>query len=58
MISAGRSDRGARYNSIANYVSWVLKKWEKEKGEKYFCFAAIISEDEMVNLIFPKRDGS
>lgn len=46
-VIPGRPDRGARYNSLANYVNWVHKKY-KRKG---WCFACVLSEDETVDLV-------
>ena len=56
MIGIGNPGRGARYNSVANYVHWVLRKWKEERkegDEPGFCFAAVLSEDKMVNLEMP-----
>lgn len=46
----GDTGRGARYNSIKNYVNWLNKC--KYKGS-YF-IGIIVSEDGMVNIVVPK----
>ncbi len=47
----GDPSRGARYNSIENYIHWIMLRKEKtERAEEKICFAAILSEDGMVNL--------
>lgn len=53
----GNTARGARYNSLVNYITWVYKKYSKaetEDKEAIWCFAIIISEDRIVNLKIPK----
>ena len=42
-VIAGSSARGARYNSLANYVAW-------QQSEKKKCLAVIISEDGSVEI--------
>ncbi|MCI8765420.1 MAG: hypothetical protein HFG58_12825 [Lachnospiraceae bacterium] len=61
MMVTGHPGRGARYNSLVNYVHWVLDR-EEHKGEEAksdtespVCFAAILSEDKMVNLEVPPQ---
>lgn len=39
--------RGARYNSLQNYINWLVVHKICKKDQ---CFAVIISEDEMLNL--------
>lgn len=51
LVIEGRSDRGARYNSILNYVNWVYEKHNK----KGWCFAFVLSEDKTVDLTVPKQ---
>lgn len=51
-ISAGDSGRGARFNSIKNYVEWIFKnKIEKPA----VCMAVIFSEDETIDVIFKEN---
>ena len=47
-VGPGNSGRGARYNSIRNYVQWY-----KNRHQDTICFAVIISEDGMINLEIP-----
>lgn len=47
-VSEGDPGRGARYNSLANYVRW-LKKDEKNKNKN--CIAVVMSEDGPINII-------
>lgn len=54
----GRSDRGARYNSLVNYVHVVKEREMKKKEigermEEVFCCAVIISEDETIDIEIP-----
>lgn len=49
--------RGARYNSVANYVNVVLEKYLHKAAiepEKRWCFAVVLSEDKMVSVVAPK----
>lgn len=47
-VVEGDAGRGARYNSINNYVNWVY-------NEKHHYFVGIIiSEDGMINIVIPK----
>ena len=52
-VKAGNSSRGARYNSLSNYVIWIHDKYKKELPENW-CFAFVISEDETVDLVTMK----
>lgn len=58
---AGHPGRGARYNSLVNYVHWVINREQNKRKEGYdntevpVCFAAILSEDRMVNLEVPPQ---
>ncbi|MCI8895251.1 MAG: hypothetical protein HFI41_11485 [Lachnospiraceae bacterium] len=45
----GRSDRGARYNSVVNYVHAIKKKYSEGAIDFHYC-AAIISEDETLDV--------
>lgn len=47
-VGPGNSGRGARYNSIRNYVQWY-----KNRHQDTICFAVIISEDGMINVEIP-----
>lgn len=47
-VGPGNPGRGARYNSVKNYVEWY-----KDKHPGVVCFAVIISEDEMINIEIP-----
>lgn len=49
----GRTDRGARYNSLVNYVHKVKKREIKRGREDVFCCAVIISEDKMIHVEIP-----
>lgn len=54
----GNAGRGARHNSVENYVNVVLNKYTKDTVNKLverWCFAVILSEDKMVSLVAPKR---
>ncbi len=58
-IVQGDPGRGARFNSINNYVNWVCDHYQndkiyKEKCKNSWCLAVILSEDKSVNLIFKK----
>jgi len=46
----GDAGRGARYNSVANYVNVI------DKEARNSCFAVVISEDGMINIVV--SDGS
>ncbi len=48
-VIPGRADRGARYNSLLNYVNWAYEKYEKD----YLCFAFVLSEDGTIDLVVP-----
>lgn len=54
-VVEGNSGRGARYNSLVNYVNWIYKKYTdtSEKIQKAWCFAVVLSEDGMVDLEMP-----
>lgn len=57
-ILKGNSGRGARYNSLVNYVHVVKERELKRKAEggreeEVFCCAVIISEDRIVNVEIP-----
>lgn len=57
-ITKGNSGRGARYNSLVNYVHVVKERELKRKAEGrreevVFCCAVIISEDRMINVEIP-----
>ena len=59
LVKTGTIGRGARYNSLVNYVHALFKK-ETAKPErigKVICFAAIISEDETIDVEIPKEDS-
>lgn len=43
----GDPGRGARYNSLTNYV---VRFTQRKKEEKAICFAVIFSEDDRINL--------
>lgn len=47
-VGPGDPGRGARYNSVRNYVQWY-----KNHHPDTICFAAIISEDGMINVEIP-----
>lgn len=51
----GVSGRGARYNSLVNYVHAVFEKEKKDPDRKkaVVCFAVIISEDKTVDIEIP-----
>lgn len=44
--------RGARYNSLKNYVNWIIKNKKYERNE---CFAVIISEDGGIDVEVAKQ---
>lgn len=50
-VGPGNQGRGARYNSIRNYV-----QWHKKRHQDTICFAVIISEDGMLNIEIPTAD--
>lgn len=54
-IVKGNPGRGARYNSLVNYVNWIYEEFTKEVLEPAWCFAAIMSEDRIVNLGIPEK---
>ncbi|NBI71013.1 hypothetical protein D3Z50_08055 [Clostridiaceae bacterium] len=61
-VLKGDSGRGARYNSIVNYVNGVYmdyvdkaNKTENSSPESIWCFAVILSEDEIVSLGIPEE---
>lgn len=47
-VGPGNVGRGARYNSVRNYVNWY-----KTRHPDVVCFAVIISEDGMINVEIP-----
>lgn len=47
-IIEGDAGRGARYNSINNYINWAFKT-----GKGYFV-GIIVSEDGMINVVVPE----
>lgn len=47
-VGPGNPGRGARYNSVRNYVQWY-----KNHHPDTICFAVIISEDGMINVEIP-----
>lgn len=47
-VGPGNQGRGARYNSVRNYVQWY-----KNHHPGTICFAVIISEDGMINVEIP-----
>lgn len=49
-VKPGKVSRGARYNSVMNYL-YVLKT--KKKHKNICAFGAIISEDETVDIVIP-----
>lgn len=49
-VREGDSGRGARYNSLTNYIVWY-KKQPKHHDDK--CFVVIFSEDGMINVEIP-----
>lgn len=53
-VVKGDPGRGARFNSLKNYVNWVCQYYNDggEKFKKSWCLAAVLSEDKSVNLIF------
>lgn len=51
-VKPGKVSRGARYNSVMNYL-YVKKKEHKE--DETCLFGAIISEDETVDIIIPEE---
>lgn len=50
-VGPGNQGRGARYNSVRNYVQWY-----KNHHRDTICFAVIISEDGMINVEVPTAD--
>lgn len=48
-VGPGDQGRGARYNSVRNYVQWY-----KNHNPDTVCFAVIISEDGMINVEIPE----
>lgn len=52
-VSSGNKGRGARYNSVKNYVQWY-----KMKHPDVICFAVIFSEDGMLNVEIPMHGES
>ena len=52
-VQKGDSGRGARYNSLTNYVNWLNSKTRKANVN---CMAVIISEDGPLNIEISKPD--
>lgn len=46
-VKKGNPERGARYNSLTNYVQWLNSK---EKNANVNCMAVVISEDGPINI--------
>lgn len=55
VCSDGSTARGARYNSLANYVTWKSKSTEKHPNG-IRSMAVVISEDQTVDFIPPKAN--
>lgn len=55
-VKKGDVGRGARYNSVVNFINLIAA--EQSKNEEFCCFAAIISEDRFLNIEFPDKDAS
>ncbi len=62
LVIEGNSSRGARFNSLTNYVNWVVE-WYKEQAQKAgkakewesaWCFVAVMSEDGTVDIQAPE----
>ena len=47
----GKSERGSRYNSVANYIN-ALEEW-RDRGKEGKRIAVIISEDGMEDVVYP-----
>lgn len=50
----GDTGRGARYNSLNNYVEWIEDYYEEKKEGRIRVMAVVISEDQTIDYI-PKR---
>lgn len=54
MIIQGDPGRGAKYNSVSNYVTWVCRKYsakDGDSGKKRWCFGIVFSEDKTIDIV-------
>ena len=59
LVAIGKIGRGARYNSLVNYVHAIFEKEKAntERSGEVICFAVIISEDETIDVEIPNEDS-